>query len=135
MKQIARGEQQLPAAKELGMDGKIPYFFVGDETFPLKSYVMRSFSKEFIYDVKLCASVTSMHKYKGFQIVLKLCSKSFSAKLLRLLNQSQSRQHFFTQTYFLHPSSQSSKFPSICGGPLLTHVQDKQLGSINNWVM
>ncbi|XP_040065732.1 uncharacterized protein LOC115310036 isoform X2 [Ixodes scapularis] len=42
---IAEGQRRLPTASWLG-SRKVPYFFVGDEAFPLKTFVMRPFLRK-----------------------------------------------------------------------------------------
>ncbi|KAM7303909.1 uncharacterized protein ISCGN_013824 [Ixodes scapularis] len=42
---IAEGQRRLPPASWLG-SRKVPYFFVGDEAFPLKTFVMRPFPRK-----------------------------------------------------------------------------------------
>ncbi|CAN8014615.1 unnamed protein product [Ixodes persulcatus] len=39
---IAEGKRRLPTASWLG-NSKVPFFFVGDEAFPMKTFVMRPF--------------------------------------------------------------------------------------------
>ncbi|KAL1468350.1 hypothetical protein MTO96_041533 [Rhipicephalus appendiculatus] len=43
---VADGTLGVPPDTSLGTIGDVPYFFVGDEAFPLKTYMMRPYSKK-----------------------------------------------------------------------------------------
>ncbi|KAL3209006.1 hypothetical protein MRX96_038386 [Rhipicephalus microplus] len=44
-KNILQGALGLPPVSTVGDEGPLPYFFVGDEAFPLKEYVMRPYAR------------------------------------------------------------------------------------------
>ncbi|KAL3198608.1 hypothetical protein MRX96_014423 [Rhipicephalus microplus] len=44
-KNILQGALGLPPVSTMGNEGPLPYFFVGDEAFPLKEYVMRPYAR------------------------------------------------------------------------------------------
>nr|XP_054934290.1 uncharacterized protein LOC129380069 isoform X2 [Dermacentor andersoni] len=50
---IIDGTLGVPACASLGKIGDIPYFFVGDEAFPLKTYMMRPYSKKSLHPLLL----------------------------------------------------------------------------------
>ncbi|XP_049273627.1 uncharacterized protein LOC119399351 [Rhipicephalus sanguineus] len=52
------GTLGVPPAASLGTIGNMPYFFVGDEAFPLKTYMMRPYSKKSLHPV-LTGSTTA----------------------------------------------------------------------------
>ncbi|XP_031358317.1 uncharacterized protein LOC116181999 [Photinus pyralis] len=53
-KDLNEGIVKLPAASKLpGSETVMPYFFVGDEAFPLKSYIMRLYPGKLLSDKKL----------------------------------------------------------------------------------
>lgn len=66
---LERGEQGLPADTPLCGIGNTPYFFVGDEAFPLKTYLMRPYSRKskfsrlFWYSRMLQRSYVNVYKY------------------------------------------------------------------------
>ncbi|KAL3217041.1 hypothetical protein MRX96_051082 [Rhipicephalus microplus] len=44
-KNVLQGALGLPPVSTVGNEGPLPYFFVGDEAFPLKQYVMRPYAR------------------------------------------------------------------------------------------
>ncbi|KAL1468348.1 hypothetical protein MTO96_041533 [Rhipicephalus appendiculatus] len=55
---VADGTLGVPPDTSLGTIGDVPYFFVGDEAFPLKTYMMRPYSKKSLHPV-LTGSTTA----------------------------------------------------------------------------
>ncbi|CAN7946680.1 unnamed protein product, partial [Ixodes pacificus] len=43
---LLQGQIGMPPDENVGIEGPLPYFFVGDEAFPLKTYMMRPFSRK-----------------------------------------------------------------------------------------
>ncbi|XP_064462319.1 uncharacterized protein LOC135372778 [Ornithodoros turicata] len=52
LKDVVSGEANIPPASPLGNRSELPYFFVGDEAFPLKTFLMRPFPKRSITSMR-----------------------------------------------------------------------------------
>ncbi|KAL3183883.1 hypothetical protein MRX96_033397 [Rhipicephalus microplus] len=44
------GALGLPPVSTVGNEGPLPYFFLGDEAFPLKEYVMRPYARRTLHE-------------------------------------------------------------------------------------
>ncbi|XP_075725952.1 uncharacterized protein LOC142767672 [Rhipicephalus microplus] len=49
-KNILQGALGLPPVSTVGNEGPLPYFFLGDEAFPLKEYVMRPYARRTLHE-------------------------------------------------------------------------------------
>lgn len=45
LEQLEDGTFPLPCPSNVGDEGQLPYFFVGDEAFPLKGFMMRPYPR------------------------------------------------------------------------------------------